>query len=123
VSQLRDAYTVQFAYYTHNRRTVAEIQGNIMEKGERNLFSRIVHARNDKEVMAAWRSDLNRVLHVFNVCSVCSVRQSLTAPLQTELAINTHIMVADIHRNALTGQEGADGQHHSVNATRYSSTT
>ena len=59
---------------TLNHRTVAEIQERVIEKGGRNLLSRIVHARNDKEVMVTWRSDLNRVLHVFNVRSAPSVR-------------------------------------------------
>ena len=40
-----------------------------------------VHTKNDREVVAAWRSDLNRVLHVFNVRSADPVRQFLTAPL------------------------------------------
>ena len=55
-----------------NRRTVAEIQANVIEKGERNLFARLVHARNDKEAIAGWRSDLNRILHIFNVRPVGS---------------------------------------------------
>jgi len=59
------------------------------------------------------------VLHVFNVCSVGSVRQPLTSRFQTELEINTHMLVADIHRNALPGQEGTGGQHHSVSAAFY----
>jgi len=59
----------RFADHALNRRTVAEIQGNVIEKGERNLFSRIIHARNDKDVIAAWRVELNGVLHVFNVRS------------------------------------------------------
>lgn len=67
------------SFTTLNRRTVAEIQRNVIEKSGRNLFSRIVYATDDKEVMAGWRSDLNRILHVFNVRSVGSVRQSLTA--------------------------------------------
>ena len=89
---------------------------NIDEKRERNLFSRLIHAKNDKEVIAGWRSDLNRILHVFNVRSIGSGRQSLTASLyfQTELATNTHIMVLDTHRNVVAGQDGASGQHHSV---------
>ena len=29
--------------------------------------------------------------------------------LQTELAINTHMMISDLHCHALTGQEGAGG--------------
>ena len=34
-------------------------------------MSRFLHSRNDKEVIAAWKSDLNRLLQVFNVCSAC----------------------------------------------------
>ena len=73
--------------------------------------------------MATWRSDLHRVLQVFNVRLVCSVWQSLISPFQTELAINTHMVVLDIHRNVLAGQGSADGQHHSVNRVFYLSTT
>ena len=35
-------------------------------------------------------------------------------PLQIELAVNTHVMVLDMHRNVATGQRGTDNQHHSV---------
>ena len=70
----------RFTYRALNRRTVEEIRGNITEKGGRNLLSRLVHAKDDKEMLAAWGSDLNRVLHVFNVRSVGSGQQSLTAP-------------------------------------------
>jgi len=61
-------------------RIVTEIQEKIVEKGERNLLSRLVHARNDKEIITSWRSDLNSILHVFN----------------TELIVNTHLTVSDI---------------------------
>jgi len=44
-----------------------------MEKTERNALSRFVNAKNDKEMIATWKSDLSRILHVFNVCSVTSV--------------------------------------------------
>ena len=44
-----------------------------MEKTEQNAFSRLVYAKNDKEMIAAWKLDLNRILHVFNVCSVTSM--------------------------------------------------
>ena len=53
-----------------NRRTVAEIQGDIIEKGRRNLLSRLIHAKNDEEAIATWKLALNRILHVFNVRSV-----------------------------------------------------
>ena len=116
---------MRFTHHPPDRSTVAEIQANINEKREQNLFSRLVHAKNDKEVIAGWRSDLNEILHVFNVRSVGSGRQSLTASLyfQTELAMNTHVMVLDIHRNVVAGQEGPDGQHRSVSPTSDPSTT
>lgn len=101
---------MRFIYHALNRRTILEIEENVVEKGRRKLLSRLVHARNDKEVMAAWRSDLNRVLHIFNVRSASFVRQSLTVLFQTEMAINTHMMVSDLHRNASTSQEGTDDQ-------------
>jgi len=65
--------------FTVLHRTVAEVQGNIIEKGGRSLSSRLAHTKNDKEVIAAWRSELNRILHVFNVRSIGYDRQSLTA--------------------------------------------
>jgi len=70
-------------------------------------------------MIVTWRSGLTMVLHVFNVRSLTigSDRQSLTAPVQTELEINTHMMVADIHRNVLTGQEGTVARHHSASTT------
>ena len=49
---------------------MAEIQRKVIKQSERNAVSRIFHAKNDKEVIAAWKVDLNRILHVFNVCSV-----------------------------------------------------
>jgi hypothetical protein len=69
---------------------------------------------------------------------------SLPAPFQTELAIDTnmvvtdtnlvvtdthvvvtdtHTLVADIHRSVLTGHEGASGHNDSVGATFHPSTT
>jgi len=99
------------AYRALDRRTVAGIQEKIIEKSGRNLLSRLVNARSDKETISTWKLDLNRILHVFNVRSVISVRPLLTVDLQTELAINTHVIVSDIHRTMLKGQEGTeDGQ-------------
>ena len=66
------------AYRALNRRTVAGIQEKIVEKGGRNLVSRLAHAKNDKETIATWKLDLNRILHIFNVCPVTIVRPFLT---------------------------------------------
>ena len=97
---------------------MAEIHEKVVKQSERNVVSRLVHAKNDKDTVASWKLDLNRILHVFNVRPVGSVPLSLTASiLQTELAITTHMLVLDLHRNVLTGRERADGQHSSVNVT------
>ena len=51
-----------------DRRTVAEIQKEVMKRSGRHRFSRFLHSRDDKDAIAAWKADLNRILHVFNVC-------------------------------------------------------
>jgi len=49
------------------------IQGKIVAKRERSLLSRLANAKNDKEIIAAWKLDLIRILQVFNVRSAGSV--------------------------------------------------
>ena len=58
------------AHRVIDRRTVAEIQKKVTEQSGRHRVSRFLHARNDKDTIAGWKSDLNRILVVFNVCSV-----------------------------------------------------
>jgi len=58
-----------FTYRAINRSTVAGIQEKVIEKCGRNLLSRLANAKNDKEMITAWKLDLNRILHVFNVRS------------------------------------------------------
>ena len=108
---------------TAGPRAVEDIQGRIIKQDKRNVLSRHLHAKNDKERIAAWRSGLTRVLQVFNVRSAVSVWLSLTLRSQTELVINTHVavsgthtvisnthtMVSDIHRTIVQGQEGNSG--------------
>jgi len=78
---------------------VAEIQRKVIKRSRRNAVSRLFHAKDDKEMIAAWKSELNRILHVFNVCSISLTRSSLTAPFQTELVINTHVALSDIRHD------------------------
>jgi len=52
---------------------MAEIQRKVVKQNGRNAVSRLVHAKNDKEKIAAWKLDLDRILHVFNVRSATSV--------------------------------------------------
>jgi len=49
---------------------VAEIEGNIIKQGKRHGISRHLHAKSDMEKVAAWGSDLDKMLQVFNVRSV-----------------------------------------------------
>ena len=55
---------------------MVEIQRKIVKQGNRNAVSRL-YAKNDKDAIVAWRQDLNRILHIFNVRSVGLVWRSL----------------------------------------------
>ena len=61
--------------------------------------------------MATWRSDLNRVLLIFNVRAAAFVRQSLTALFQTELAVNTHGVASDTYAVASDTYAMASNTH------------
>ena len=67
-----------------------------IKQNHRNAVLRLFHAKNDKEAIAGWKLDFNRILHVFNVCSNAFPQPPLIVPFQTELAMNTHVTVADI---------------------------
>jgi len=116
------------AYRALNPRIVEGIQKKIAEKCRRNLPSRLLNAKNDKETIATWKLDLNRILHIFNVCPVVAARILLTIHLQMELVITTHVIVSDVHHDVLNtrvmvseihstvvkGQEGTYNQRRSV---------
>ena len=51
-----------------NRRTMTGIQRKVIKESERNAATRFILARSSKDKIAAWKQDLVRVLHVFNVC-------------------------------------------------------
>ena len=60
-----------------------EIQRKTIKQGKRSVVSRLIHAKDDKEMIATWRLDLDKILLVFNVSSTVSVRLSLTSYPQT----------------------------------------
>ena len=107
---------------------MAEIQRKVIKQRGRSPASRLIHAKNDKEAITAWKLELSRILHVFNVRPVTSVWLLLTIQSQTELTLNihvivsdvrhgvanTHTMVSDIHRNMLKCQEGTEDQRRLV---------
>ena len=104
-------------------------------------MSRFILAKSDREKIAGWKQDLIRVLHVFNVRSIHPLRHLRTQqPLQTELAIDTNIVVADTHAvvsdthtvvtkiekkvaDMLVERGSASGQNNSVGATCRAQTT
>jgi hypothetical protein len=79
-----------------------------VKKDKRHTVSRLFHAKGDKDAIANWRQDLNRILQIFNVCLVIPSDDRYESTFQTELLINNHTMLSDLHRNALTGQGGVD---------------
>ena len=97
--------SLQFAYQALKRRAVAKIQRKVVKRGGRNAVSRLLQARDDKEAIAAWRLDLHRILHVFNVRAEVYVRpRVLSVDFQTELAINTNVVVSDIYHDVVNTQ-------------------
>jgi len=103
-----------FSHYALDLRTMAGIQGRIVDKRKRGLVSRLANAKNDKEIIAAWKLDLIRILQVFNVRSAGSVRLPLIVSFQTELALNTHTIVSGMQQNMLKGSENTGGKGEAV---------
>ena len=60
------------AHHALDRRTVKEIEKEIIKQSERHRFFRTIFSGSDKDDIAGWKSDLNRILNVFNVRSVRS---------------------------------------------------
>ena len=106
-------------------RTLVKIQGKVAKQGKRNTLHRFVLSKSDQGKIAAWNRDLTRLLEVFNVRSVnlFGIHELRETLFQTGLAIDTNMMVADMHGKMFPGQEGASGQNPSVSATLYPATT
>jgi hypothetical protein len=96
---------------------VAEIQTKVIKQSGRNAVSRLLHAKDDKETIVGWKSELNRILHVFNVRSVAFARPSLIVLFQTELIMNIHVNVSDIRDDVSKIREGIGGQVQLVSAS------
>jgi hypothetical protein len=63
---------------TPDRRMLAEIEMKIIKRRKRNVISRLLHARSDRETIAGWKSDLTKILLIFNVSSLISAWLLLT---------------------------------------------
>ena len=93
---------------------MAEIHRKVIKQSGRNAASRIFQAANDKDTIAAWKLDLDRILQVFNVSSIIPSWSSLTVSLQTELIMNTHIAVSDMRHDVLEIRSDVSGIHSDV---------
>ena len=76
----------------------SKIRSKTESRGKRTAVLRVLRAKNDKETIAAWRTDLASILDVFNVGSVSPIWPSLTVSCKTQLTINTHVIVSDTLR-------------------------
>ena len=70
MSLIRRTNVERLTYNGLNHRTVAAIQKQTVKKGKRNVFSRFIHKKGDKDAIAGWKQDFMRILQIFHVCSV-----------------------------------------------------
>ena len=94
------------------------MQKNVIKQGERNMVSRMLHAKSDKETIATWRSDLNGILQVFNVRSATAAWPPLIVSFQAELALNTNLTVSDIRHEVANTHNIVSDTHHDVLTTK-----
>ena len=59
-----------------HRRAATEIERNAVKKSERGHFSRLLHTKDDKDKIVAWKAELDRILQVFNVRPVAFASSS-----------------------------------------------
>ena len=67
VGSTRDAWLGPSTDDAFDHRTVAKIQEKAAKQSARRRVSRLLHSKNDKEKIAAWKLELDRILQVFNV--------------------------------------------------------
>jgi hypothetical protein len=96
---------------------VTEIQEKVIKQSRRNAASRLLHARNDKETIAGWKSELNSILNLFTVCSVALAWSPLSVLLQAELVMNIHVNVSEIRGNMSKIREEIRSQAQPVSAS------
>ena len=72
-------------------------------------------------MIATWKSDLGRILQIFNVRPVVFTRLSLTVAFQTELAVNTHVVVSDIRHDVSKIREEIGGNIRPVSTSHLQS--
>ena len=69
---------------TH-RRTVAEIKSKVLKRSKKNAISRALNSKKDGLSIATWKTDLDRILLIFNVRPVIFVWPALTVSFRPNL--------------------------------------
>ena len=99
MSQTSDRCFERLADKGLNRSTIAEIQRHITKRGKRSVFFRSFYT-DDEETIPAWKSNLDKIRHVFNVRSFIRAQCLLTFRFQTEFATNMGVNVPEIRHGA-----------------------
>lgn len=79
------------------------------------MVTQFLHTRNhnlEKEAIATWRSDLKKVLGVFEVRSATSLLPSLTLHIQTELEIDKQVTVSNTRQEVPDSRTPVSNTHH-----------
>ena len=97
---------------------MAEIRRKVIKHSKRNVVYRHLLARNDKDKIAVWRVDLEKIVRNFNVRSIVTIRRLLTLDSQTALAINTNVIVSNINRILVEGRGGNSSRDPMVSDAR-----
>ena len=95
-----------------------EIQRKVVKQSKRKAISRDIHVKSDRETIAAWKLDLDRIFRVFNVRTAAFARSSLIVPPQAELGLDTHATIFGIRHGVSKIREKVGGQVHSVSTSR-----
>ena len=67
VSLIRNASVECFTYVDPNCKIMKAIWKKVVRMGEQNLVYRLSQAKDDKEAIAGWKRDLDKILQIFDV--------------------------------------------------------
>ncbi|KAF9785563.1 hypothetical protein BJ322DRAFT_839464 [Thelephora terrestris] len=85
-------------------KAMAQIQRSVIELGKRNLFSRVLHATSDKDAVAGWKSELDRILQIFK--TELALHTDVEVSDTRQDVASTRKLVSDIHCAVVKDQEG-----------------
>jgi len=87
VSSTSDIHCTRLSHCTLDCRSVAEIQGKIVEKREWNSLSRLAHAKNNRHSIAAWKLNPTRTIQASDASEKEAFDYSLVALIRPYLSL------------------------------------